>query len=188
MATPAVDPPIVAWTIDVTDQSPQLYIRVSAALSARIDTLRTQTLSADAAEICRQAIVIQQLLPSGLSTWVLRGLPTQELVTRLRAERDAARTECDEHMTGEERLQQRLADAEIIMNRLARTAADPSEPPTPRDQAERIADPNRFDGTREKLKAFKDQLLVLPTGPTRKKRFGSGSEPTRFQIRGPGRQ
>src|SRR5258705_8350435 len=115
MATPAVNPEIIAWTIDADDQSPQLYVRVSTALSAQSDVLRSQTLSADPAELRRQATVLQQLLPSNLSTWVLSGLPTHELVSRLRAERDAARTECDEHMTGEGRLQQRLADAEIIM-------------------------------------------------------------------------
>src|SRR6266705_3628015 len=61
-------------------------------------------------------------------------------------------------MTGEGRLQQRLADAELIMNRLAHT----SEPP--RDRAEKIADPDRFDGTREKLKPFKDQLILKTSG------------------------
>ena len=37
-----------------------------------------------------------------------------------------------------------------------------------RDRAERIADPDRFDGTREKLKAFKNQFLLKTSGnPTR---------------------
>src|SRR6266699_1106960 len=52
------------------------------------------------------------------------------------------------------------------MNRLARSS-EPSKPP-PRDRAEKIADPDRFDGTREKLKAFKDQLILKTSGnPTR---------------------
>src|SRR5258708_2784085 len=86
-----------------------------------------------------------------------------ELVSHLHAERDAARTECDEHMTGKGRVQQRLSDAEIIMNYLARSA-EPSEPPTPCDRPERIADPDCFDGTRDKLKVFKDQLLQKTSG------------------------
>ena len=91
MATPAANPAIVAWTTEANDQTPQVYVRVSAAISARSDTLGTQMLSADPAELCWQAIALQQLLPSGLSTWVLSGLPTHELVTRIRAEYDAAR-------------------------------------------------------------------------------------------------
>ena len=48
------------------------------------------------------------------------------------------------------------------MNRLARSA----EPPAPESttRAEKIANPDRFDGAREKLKVFKDQLMLKPTG------------------------
>ena len=65
-------------------------------------------------------------------------------------------------MTGEGRLQQRLADTEVIMNRLARSA----EPAAPQStsQAKKIADPDRFDGAREKLKVFKDQLMLKTSG------------------------
>ena len=101
---PATTPAIIAWTATADDQSVQCYIRVSAAVSTRIDTLRAATLSADPAELCHQAIMLQWLLPSNLSTWALRGLSSYELVTRLRAERDEARSECEEHMTGEGRL------------------------------------------------------------------------------------
>ena len=93
---PATIPAIIAWTATADDQSAQCYIRVSAAVSTRIDTLRAATLSADPAELRQQAIALQRLLPSNLSTWSLSGLPSQELVARLRAERDEARSECEE--------------------------------------------------------------------------------------------
>src|SRR6266699_1001545 len=48
------------------------------------------------------------------------------------------------------------------MNRLARSS-EPSKSP-PRKRAEKIADPDRFDGTREKLKVFKDQLILKTSG------------------------
>ena len=66
-------------------------------------------------------------------------------------------------MTGEGRLQQWLADAEAIMNRLARSA-EPAAVPQSTSRAEKIADPDRFDGTREKLKVFKDQLMLKTSG------------------------
>ena len=69
-------------------------------------------------------------------------------------------------MEGEGRLQQRLAGAEQVMSRLA---AAPVPPPAAaaaaaahsgctsacshtRDRTEKIADPDRLDGTRERLK------------------------------------
>ena len=163
MATPATTPAIIAWTATADDQSAQCYIRVSAAISTWIDTLRAATLSADPAELRQQAVALQRLLPSNLSTWALSGLPSHELVARLRAVRDEARSECKEHMTGEGRLQQRLADAQVIMNRLARSA-EPAVVPQSTSRAEKIADPDRFDGTREKLKVFKDQLMLKTSG------------------------
>ncbi len=138
MTTPNPAPTIIAWTTSADDPSPQFYVRVSAAISAQIGILRSAPLSTDPVELHQQATALQQLLPRKLSTWVPDDLPSQELVTRLRAERDTARAECDEHMTGEGRLQQRLADAELIMNRLARI----TEPSEPRDRAEKIADCN----------------------------------------------
>ena len=160
---PATTPVIIACTATADDQSAQCYIRVSAAVSTQIDTLRATTLSADPAELHQQAIALQRLLPSNLSTSAVSGLPSHELVTRLRAERDEARLECEEHMTGEGRLQQRLANAEVIMNRLA-CSAEPAEVPQSTSRAEKIADPDRFDGAREKLKAFKDQLMLKTSG------------------------
>ena len=64
-------------------------------------------------------------------------------------------------MAGEGHLQLRLVDAERIMNRLA-SAPAPAPAPAPmpathtHDRAEKIADPGKFDGSREKLKSFKD--------------------------------
>ena len=87
---PATTPAIIAWTATADDQSAQCYIRVSAAVSTRIETLRAATLSTDPAELRQQAIALQRLLPSHLSTWALTGLPSHELVARLRAERDEA--------------------------------------------------------------------------------------------------
>src|SRR5258706_11680061 len=167
MTTPAV----VAWTATADDRSDQFFIRISTTAATQIETLRTTTLPADPAALRQQSTALQQALPMvpTLSTWVLDGLPSQELVSRLRQERDEARRErdearqeCDEHMTGEGRLQQRLANAELIMDRLARSAPAAAEPHVPR--AERIADPDKFDGSREKLKTFKDQLMLKTSG------------------------
>ena len=66
-------------------------------------------------------------------------------------------------MTGEGGLQQRLADAKAIMNRLARSA-EPGVVLQSTSLAETIADPDRFDGTREKLEVFKDQLMLKSSG------------------------
>ena len=63
---PAPTPAIIAWTATADDQSAQFYVRVSAAVSTRIDTLRAATLSADPAELRQQAIALQRLLPSNL--------------------------------------------------------------------------------------------------------------------------
>ena len=145
---PATTPVIIAWTATADDQSAQCYIRVSAAVSTRIDTLRAATLSADPAELRQQRIALQRFLPSNLSTWAVSGHPSHEVVARLRAERDEARLECEEYMTGEGRLQQRLADAKVIMNCLARSAK-PAAVPQSTSRAEKIADPDRFDGARE---------------------------------------
>ena len=160
---PSTTPAIIAWTAIANDQSAQCYIRVAAAVSSRIDSLRAATLSADPAEHLQQAVALQRILPSNLSTWDLSGLPSHELVTRLRAEHDEARSECEEHIIGEGRLQQRLANAEVIMNRLARSA-EPAAVPQSTSRVENIADPDRFDGTREKLKVFKDQLRLKTSG------------------------
>ena len=149
---PTSTPAIIAWTATADNQSVQCYIRVSAAISTRIDTLRAAPLLADPAELRQQAIVLQRLLPSNLSTWTLSGLLSYELVASLRANFEL-------HVTGEGQLQQRLADAKVIMNRLTRSA-EPSAVPQSTSRTEKIDDPDRFDGTREKLKVFKDQLML----------------------------
>ena len=65
-------------------------------------------------------------------------------------------------MTGEGRFQKWLADADVIMNRLAHTAIPAAPQSTSR--AKKIVDPDRFDGGREKLKVFKDQLMLKSSG------------------------
>ena len=49
------------------------------------------------------------------------------------------------------------------MNRLARSV-EPAAVPQSTSRSEKIADPDRFDGTREKLKVFKDQLMLKTSG------------------------
>ena len=126
---PATTPAIIAWTPTADDHAAQCYIRISATIFTRIDTLRAATLSTDLAELRQQAIALQRLLPSNLTTWAFGGLPSHELVARLRTKRIKARSEHEEQMMGEGRLQQRLADAEVIMNRLARSAKPAAIPP-----------------------------------------------------------
>ena len=143
---PTTTPTIIAWTTIAADQSTQCYIWVSAAVSTRIDTHRAATLSADPAELRQQAIALQRLLPSDLSTWASIGFHSHEHIPHLLAKRDDARSECEEHMSVEGRLQQRLANAEVIMNCLARSD-EPSAVPQSTSRAEKIADSARFDGT-----------------------------------------
>ena len=90
MPAPATTPVIIAWTATANDLSAQYYIRIAAAMSSWIDTLRAVTLSAHTVELRQQAITLQLLLLSNLSTWALSGLPSYELSTCLRAERDKA--------------------------------------------------------------------------------------------------
>lgn len=103
--------------------------------------------------------------PHVLTTWPLESLADARLsqgAPHLRAERDAARKERDEYMAAEGCLQQKLADAEVMTNRLAENPTD--FPSSTSECAEKIADPKEFDGTREKLKAFKDQLILTTSG------------------------
>ena len=120
-------------------------------------------LSADPAVLRQQAIALQRLLLSNLTTWAVSGLPSHELVARLQAERDEARLECEEHMTAEGRLQQQLADAAVIMNGLARST-EAAAVPQSTSRAEKIANRDTFDGARGKLKPFKDQLMLKTSG------------------------
>ena len=120
-------------------------------------------LTTDPAELRQQAIALQQLLPSHLSTWALTGLLSHELIARLHMERDEVRSEHDHHMTGEGRLQQRLADDEVIMKGLLRFT-EPAAAPQSTSRAEKIANPDRFDAAQDKLKVFKDQLMLKTSG------------------------
>ena len=159
MTTPSSTSEASAWKLGLDDQTAQAYVHMSAGVSARIERLRSITLSSDLTELTQQATALQGILPhtASLTTWTLKQLvdarSTQELISRYRCEHD-------KHMNCESRLQQKLADAETIMKRLASSPAESS----PRDRAEKIADPGKFDGTREKLKAFKDQLLLKTSG------------------------
>ena len=49
--TSAPTPAIIRWTASADDQSAQFYVRVSATISTRIETLRAVTLSAEPAEL-----------------------------------------------------------------------------------------------------------------------------------------
>ena len=66
--------------------------------------------------------------------------------------------ERDESEVGEGRLEQKLASTEQIMERLARTPAEQNH------RAEKITDHDKFDSTRDKLKSFKDRLLLKTSG------------------------
>jgi hypothetical protein len=154
-----------AWVLSSGDSSPQTLLRLSANALASLDGFRTTPLSSDPTELHQQALTFQQTLPNTQELVTLNPnviQSGQELIDRLRSERNTARQERDEHMNGEARLQQKLADAELVMKRLATTPS--SSEPSSRDRAEKIADPDKFDGTREKLKAFKDQLLLKTSG------------------------
>ena len=80
---PAPTPAIIAWTAAADDQSAQFYVRVSAIVSTRIETLGAATHSAEPAELGQQAVMLQRLLPSNLLTWALSGLLSHELVAHL---------------------------------------------------------------------------------------------------------
>ena len=168
---------IPSWVLSSTDTFLQTLVRVFANVFAQIESLRTSKLSANSTELRQQALALQQLLSH--TTNLATNNPDsirdpQAVMTRLRAERDEARQERDEHMSGEGHLQQRLVDAELIMNRLASAPAPaPAPAPTPapaaaaahtHDRAEKIADPDKFDRSQEKLKSFKDQLMLKTCG------------------------
>ena len=178
-AAAARPPPIPAWILSDKDNSEQAYIRVSKSAFSRTEAYRAASLSANLSGLHQQALVFQQLLPNSpnLTTWGLDILDnvqeSLDLVTPLRAERgtarqerEALRVERDEYVAGEGRLHQRLGDADRIMNRLAAalTAAPSAGCASGRPQDEEIAGPDKFDGAREKLKEFKDQLVLKTSG------------------------
>ena len=102
-----------------------------------------------------------------MTTWALDSLADVRLcqdAPRLRAERDTARKEHDEYMAAEGRLQQKLADLEAVVNRLVEMPGPATTTGGGTERAEKIADPKEFDGTWEKLKAFKDQMILKTSG------------------------
>ena len=106
-------------------------------------------------------------VPQALTTCPLDFLADLRLsqdAPRLQAERDTARKERDEYMAAEGLLQQKLADLEAVVNRLVQMPGPSTSTGGGTERAEKIADPKEFDGTREKLKAFKDQLILKTSG------------------------
>src|SRR6266705_2286504 len=168
MSTPTPSP--VAWITSAEDRSTQAYIRMSKDIATTIEVLRKKDFSEfDLTTLHAHTQQLRNYLPSptALTTWVLDALVDARLAKdspRLRSERDDARKECDEYMAAEGRLQQKLADAEVVINRLARTPGPGSTSTHGQERAEKIADPKEFDGTRERLKAFKDQLILKTSG------------------------
>ena len=106
-------------------------------------------------------------MPQDLTTWPLDSLADSHLsqdAPRLWAERDTARKERDKYMAAEGRLQQKLADLEAVVNQLVQMPGPATTTGGGTERAEKIADPKEFDGTREKLKVFKDQLILKTSG------------------------
>ena len=157
-------PELVAWKLSDDDHSTQAYIRMSTSVSARVEQLRLAPLASDPTELRQQATTLQHALPrtTTLNTWALDHLvdaqPMQDLINRLRSERDIARADRDSFQAEEARLMIKLEDAEKTINRLA--SAIPNATPRDRDRTAKIVDPDKFDGSRDKLKAFKDQLML----------------------------
>ena len=157
MAASQVD---VAWTRSAEDRSAQAYIRLSLDMSSTTEVLRTKELATGEDGLAAQVQQLQEYLPNiqKLTSWPLDSLTNtriaSETTTRLRSERDSARAEVDG-------LKKKLEISETIMARLAQGPALTADPQV---RAEKIADPKEFDGAREKLKAFKDQLIVKTSG------------------------
>ena len=62
-----------AWKLGLDDQTAQAYVRMSAGVSAKIERLRSVTLSNDLTELTQQATALQDILPhtASLTTWTL---------------------------------------------------------------------------------------------------------------------
>ena len=127
-------------------------------------------------------------MPQALTTWPLDSLADARQLQeapRLQAEPDTARKEQNEYMAAEECLEQKLADQQTVVNRLVKIPG-PATTTGSSERAERIADPKEFNGTREKLKALKDQLILKTSGnPARSQIHNTSScMPTKFsQVR-----
>ena len=152
--------PTRAWTTADDDDSVQRYVLVSEAVLNQLKALRTAPPAADGPGLRTRVAAFQQLLnrSENVSFWNLDLLTdaqaAQELVMDLTQERDEA-------MDGEARLQQKLADAERVINRLSLL----EDPAAERAYlAEKIADPDKFDGSRDQLESFKIQLLLKTSG------------------------
>ena len=164
-------PELVAWRLSDDDHSTQAYIRMSTSVSARVEQLRLAPLASDPTELRQQATTLQHAFPrtTTLNTWALDHLvdarTTQDLINRLRGERDLARADRDAFQASEARLLVKLEDAEKTINRLASAIPNATNAtPRDRDRTAKIVDPDKFDGSRDKLKAFKDQLMLAVSG------------------------
>ena len=155
----AAQPPR-AWTTADGDDSVQRYVLISEAVLNQLKALRTAPPAVDGPGLRSRIAAFQQLLnrSENLSCWnpdlLTDAKAAQELAMDLTQERDEA-------MDGEARLQQKLADAERVINRLS-FLKDPAAERA--HLAEKIADPDKFDGSRDKLESFKIQLLLKTSG------------------------
>ena len=61
-------------------------------------------------------------------------------------------------------LQQKLADLEAVVNRLVQIPGPATSSGGGTERSEKIADPKEFDGTQDRLKGFKDQLILKTSG------------------------
>ena len=158
-----------AWVRGTEHQSSQAYIRISSDIATAIRISKSKNIKEyDLAALRAHAELLHDHLavPQALTTWALDSLANGRLSQDahcLRAEQKTARKERNEYMAAEGCLQQKLADLEAVVNRLVQmpgpaTTAGSTEP------AEKIADPKEFDGTWEKLKAFKVQLILKTSG------------------------
>jgi hypothetical protein len=157
-----------AWRLGDEDTSNMHYILISQAAQDQINTLRRLPVTENQEDLHAQVVALHQILNriNSVTTYTPEAL--QEAHTRvLVRERDEAREERDHAQEGEAHLQQRLHDAEMIANRLARMEA-PAGDAGDRNRPEKIADPDKYDGTRDKLKTFKSQLLLKTSGNPRR--------------------
>ena len=157
-----------AWRLGDEDTSERHFILVSQAAQDQINTLRRLAITDNQADLHAQVVALHQILNRIEDVTTYRPAALEEAHTRAVAqERDAALEERDQALEGEAHLQQRLRDAELIANRLARLEPPAGERGDP-TRPEKIADPDKYDGTREKLKTFKSQLLLKTSGNPRR--------------------
>ena len=158
-----------AWVRGADDKSPQGYIRMSNDIATTIAVLKSKDIKEyelSALRVHAKLLPDYLPVPQALTTWPLDSLadaPLSQDAPRLRAESNTFRKERDEYMAAEGRLQQKLADLEAVVNRLVQMPG-PATTAGSTERAEKIADPKKFNGTQEMLKAFKDQLILKTSG------------------------